>query len=46
MTNEELLLLMDDFINEYGQFYEFLDYIGGKGYSEIEYNMLIESIEK
>ena len=45
MSNEELILLLDDFINENAMWGRFADYLESKGYILAEYELVINSIE-
>lgn len=44
MTKEELLELLDSFINENGLVPELNDFLEAQGYSESEYDELMEKI--
>ncbi len=44
MTKEELIELFDRFINEYGLWTTFKDFMESNGYSEEEYNDTMEDL--
>ncbi len=45
MNKDELLQLFDEFINQTGQVGDFNDFLEKKGYSEDEYDVVMESID-
>ncbi len=46
MEKDELLQLFDNFINENGLVPDFMNYLEEKGYSESEYDNVLEQTKK